>query len=109
MKSKKPLIPYLIWMAIFVVIPLVMVTFDAFTTSDGRFTLDNFAKFFAQPANRGAFLDSLWIAIVSTGLCLVLAYPVALLMARQKPSVQRLLHFLIMLPMWMNFILRICS
>ena len=109
MKSKKPLIPYLIWMAIFVVIPLGMVLYDAFTDKSGAFTLTNFQKFFALSYNRVVFLDSLWIALASTALCLVLAYPIALLMARQRPSVQRMLHFLIMLPMWMNFVLRICS
>ncbi len=109
MKSRKPLIPYLIWMAIFVVVPLIMVLIDAFTDSSGSFTFANFGKFFSQSANRDAFLDSLWIALASTGLCLVLGYPIALLMARQRPSVQRMLHFLIMLPMWMNFVLRICS
>ena len=111
MKSKKPLIPYLIWMAIFVVIPLAMVLIDAFTdNATGAFTLSNFKRiFFEDPTLRTCFLDSLRVALISTLLCLVLAYPVALLMARQKPSTQRFLHFLIMLPMWMNFILRICS
>lgn len=136
MKSKIPLIPYLIWMAIFVVVPLGMVLIDAFTDSSGAFTFANFTKFFSynsvdtaelfSEANGGyslqnlltyllgfsnlfTFFKSLWIAVISTGLCLVMAYPIALLMARQTPSVQRMLHFLIMLPMWMNFVLRICS
>lgn len=108
MKSKKPLIPYLIWMAIFVVIPLGMVLIDAFT-EDGHFTLRYLKEFFTNLNYQKVFFDSLWIALASTALCLVLAYPIALFMARQRPSVQRMLHFLIMLPMWMNFILRICS
>ena len=110
MKSKKPLIPYLIWMAIFVVIPLVMILGNAFTDNAGNITLNNFRKiFFEDPTLRSNFINSLVIALISTALCLVLAYPVALVMARQKPSTQRLLHLLIMLPMWMNFVLRICS
>lgn len=110
MKSKKPLIPYLIWMAIFVVIPLIMILFNAFTDKTGSFTLENLARIFSKdPTLRNNFLNSLRIALISTVLCLVLAYPIALIMARQKPGVQRLLHYLIMLPMWMNFVLRICS
>ena len=110
MKSKKPLIPYLIWMAVFVVIPLGMILVNAFTDASGAFTLQNLKKiFFEDPTLRANFLASLWIALISTALCLVLAYPVALFMARQKPATQRLLHLLIMLPMWMNFVLRICS
>ena len=110
MKSKKPLIPYLIWMAVFVVIPLGMILVNAFTDATGAFTLQNLKKiFFEDPTLRTNFLDSLRIALISTVLCLVLAYPVALFMARQKPATQRLLHLLIMLPMWMNFVLRICS
>ena len=110
MKSKKTLIPYLIWMAIFVVIPLGMILYQSFTdTVTGEFTFENVRKIFTDPLFRNSFLESLWIAVVSTALCLLLAYPIALLMARQRPSVQRFLHFLIMLPMWMNFVLRICS
>ncbi|MBP5289129.1 MAG: ABC transporter permease [Clostridia bacterium] len=110
MKSKKPLIPYLIWMAIFVVIPLGMIIVNAFTDKSGAFTLENLDRiFFKDPTLRYNFLNSLRVALISTALCLVLAYPIALIMARQKPSTQRLLHFLIMLPMWMNFVLRICS
>lgn len=109
MKSKKPLIPYLIWMAIFVVIPLGMILYNAFTDASGAFTFQNVQRMVTDKTIRTTFLDSLWVAVLSTAICLVLAYPMALIMARQKPSTQRMLHLLIMLPMWMNFILRICS
>ncbi len=106
MKSKKPLLPYLIWMALFVLIPLGMVGYYAFTGEDGSFTLENF-KYIAQ--NKQVYIDSFWIAFLSTAICLLIAYPLALVMTRMSPRGQRMMNILIMLPMWMNFILRICS
>lgn len=106
MKSKKPLIPYLFWMAAFVVIPLGMVVYYAFTGRDGSFTIQNFQHI---AANKQVYLDSLKVALISTAVCLVLAYPLALCMSRMSPRWQRMMNILIMLPMWMNFILRICS
>ena len=106
MKSKKPLLPYLVWMAAFVVIPLAMVAYYAFTDECGSFTLSNF-KYIGQ--NTRVYLDSFLIALISTAICLVIAYPLALLMTRMSPRGQRMTNILIMLPMWMNFILRICS
>ncbi len=106
MKSKKPLVPYLFWMVAFVVIPLGMVLYYAFTGKDGSFSLSNF-KYIA--INKEVYLDSFWIALVSTLICLVIAYPLALVMTRMSPRGQRMVNILIMLPMWMNFILRICS
>lgn len=106
MNSKKPLIPYLFWMAAFVVIPMVMVVYYAFTGQDGGLTLDNF-KYIA--VNKKVYLDSFQVAFISTAICLLLAYPLALIMSRMSVRGQRMMNILIMLPMWMNFILRICS
>ena len=106
MKSKKPLIPYLFWMAAFIIIPMGMVIYYAFTGSDGSFSLENFKHI---ALNKEVYLDSFFIAFVSTAICLLIAYPLALLMARMSPRGQRMMNILIMLPMWMNFILRICS
>ena len=106
MKSKKPLIPYLVWMAAFVVIPMVMVVYYAFTDSSGAFTWQNF-KYIG--INRQVYIDSFQVAFVSTAICLLLAYPLALMMSRMSPRAQRMMNILIMLPMWMNFILRICA
>ncbi|MBQ4037770.1 MAG: ABC transporter permease [Clostridia bacterium] len=106
MKSKKPLIPYLVWMAAFVVIPLGMVFYFAFTDGNGHLTLENFRYI---GVNSQVYLDSFKVAFLSTLICLVLAYPLALIMSRMSPRAQRMMNILIMLPMWMNFILRICS
>jgi len=106
MKSKKPLIPYLFWMAAFVVIPLCMVIYYAFTDKSGGITFDNFR---CITENKEVYLDSFKVAFLSTAICLLLAYPLALIMSRMSPRAQRMMNILIMLPMWMNFILRICS
>lgn len=106
MKSKKPLIPYLFWMVMFVVIPLCMVVYYAFTDRSGAFTFENFQYI---SANKQVYLDSFRVALISTAICLVLAYPLALIMSRMSSRGQRMMNILIMLPMWMNFILRICS
>lgn len=104
MKSKAPAYPYLIWMLIFTIIPLVMVVYYAFTDKSGSFTLQSFADslFYTD-----VFIRSLWIALISTAICLLLAYPLSYIMSRAKKSTQSILTMLIMLPMWMNFILRI--
>jgi len=106
MKSRKPLIPYLIWMAAFVVIPMGMVVYYAFTDQTGAFSWDNFRYI---EANRQVYVDSFRVALISTAICLILAYPLALLMSRMSSRAQRMMNILIMLPMWMNFILRICA
>lgn len=106
MKSKKPLIPYLFWMAAFVIIPLGMVGYYAFTGADGSIDLSNF-KYILQ--NKEVYADSFLIALISTAICLLVGYPLALIMARMSPRGQRMMNILIMLPMWMNFILRICA
>ena len=106
MKSKKPLIPYLFWMAAFTVIPLGMVVYYAFTSFEGSFTLENFRHI---GMNKEVYLESFGIALVSTAICLLIAYPLALIMSRMSTRGQRMMNILIMLPMWMNFILRICA
>jgi len=106
LKSKKLLYPYLIWMMIFVLVPLAMVVYYSFTDKNGVFTFDNF-KYIVKYAD--VYLESLEIAFLTTVICLILAYPLALIMSRMKISTQRMVNMLIMLPMWMNFILRICA
>lgn len=104
MKSRKPSIPYIIWMVVFTMIPLVMIGFTAFTGNDGGFSLEPFQKAFFY---REVFLKSLWIALLSTAICLLIAYPLAYLITKMKPSSQRTVTMLVMIPMWMNFLLRI--
>ena len=115
MKSKRSLLatPYVIWMALFTVIPILMMVVYAFTqeivvdaeTGEKavRFTLNNFAQMGAYTV---VFLRSFKLALVSTAVCLLIGYPVAYLMAKEGPQFQKIAMALIMLPMWMNFLLR---
>lgn len=104
MKSRKPSIPYLIWMAIFTIIPIFMIGFTAFTNKQGQFTLEGFTNAFYY---KDVFIKSLWIAFVSTLICLLIAYPLAYFITKMKSSTQATVIMLFMIPMWMNFLLRI--
>ena len=95
--------PYILWMALFVVIPIVLIGVYAFTKSSGGFTFDNFRNI---PEYTGVFVRSLWLAVVATVICLLIGYPVALAISRMSPSMQRVVMLLLMLPMWINFLLR---
>ncbi len=96
--------PYLVWMALFTVIPLVIVAYFALTDSQtGEFTLRNLQ-------NLGNYvpilIKSIWLALISSVICLIVGYPVAYYIANQSPSKQRVLYMLIMLPMCISFLLR---
>ena len=103
MKPKYLAIPYVGWMALFVVAPIVIVVIYAFTASDGALTLGNFSSMMDYAT---VFARSFVLAIVSTIVCMILGYPVAYIISREKVRIQRVLLMLIMLPMWMNFLLR---
>ena len=95
--------PYVVWMALVVVAPIIMVVVYAFTTSGGGFTLENFARMGTYTV---IFARSFQLAIVATIVCLLLGYPLAYVMAKEGPGFQRIAMVLIMLPMWVNFLLR---
>ena len=95
--------PYLIWMAVFIVVPLLMVAYFAFTDENGNFTLDYIANV-GQYTN--IFVRSIWLAVIATIICLVLAYPVSFILSRMKKHHQGTMLMIVMLPMWMNFLLR---
>ncbi len=96
--------PYIIWMALFTIIPLGVVFYYAFTDSiTGAFTLNNITQIGAYLP---IFLRSIWLSLVATFICLLIGYPVAYFIAHCKPLTQRFLQMLIMLPMCMSFLLR---
>ena len=99
-------IPYVIWMALFVVAPIIMVVIYAFSASVGGFTLDNFAKMGTYTV---VFTRSFKLALIATAICGLIGYPVSYKMSKEGPRFQRLAMVLIMLPMWMNFLLRTYS
>ena len=99
-------IPYVIWMALFVVAPIIMVVIYAFSSASGGFTLDNFARMGTYTL---VFTRSFKLALIATAICVLIGYPVSYMMSKEGPRFQRLAMVLIMLPMWMNFLLRTYS
>lgn len=95
--------PYLIWAAVFIVVPLVMVAYFAFFGTDGRFTLE---YIYGVTRYGGIFLRSIWLSAIATLICLAVAYPIAFILSRMDAKVQSTMLMIVMLPMWMNFLLR---
>jgi len=112
--------PYTLWAALFIIVPLIFVAYYAFTDNDFNFTFDNITRFFtatSEVVNEDGsseevltyiviFLRSLKLAVISTVICLALGYPIAYIMARAPEKTQKTMMTLIMIPMWMNFLIR---
>lgn len=111
MKFKRFAYPYLIWMIIFIVVPLVLVLYYAFTTGDSqnfstfRFSIENFKRFFT-PTYVKVLVRSVNLALVSTVICLFIGYPIAYIISKEKPKTRNTLILMLVIPMWMNFLLR---
>lgn len=90
-------------MVIFILVPIVMVAFFAFTNEDGSVTIKHISDV-GQYAN--IFVRSIWLALIATAICLVMAYPIAFILSRMEKHKQGTMLMLVMLPMWMNFLLR---
>ena len=99
-------IPYVGWMTLFVVLPILMVVIYAFSSAAGGFTLENFARMGTYTV---VFTRSFKLALIATAVCLIIGYPIAYMMSKEGPRFQRVGMVLIMLPMWMNFLLRTYS
>lgn len=98
--------PYIVWAALFIIVPLCMVAYYAFTDKSGAFTFSNMADI-GKYAD--TFILSIWLGLLATVICLIIAYPLAYIMASKGPEKQSTMTMLIMLPMWMNFLLRTYS
>ena len=98
--------PYVIWMALFVVSPIIMVVIYAFSSADGSFTLNNFSSMGTYTV---VFTRSFKLAFIATIICLLIGYPISYMMSKEGARFQRIAMVLIMLPMWMNFLLRTYS
>ena len=98
-----PAAPYILWMALFIIIPLGMVVFFALTDPQGNFTLENIAR---GGEHMGVLLRSIKLAAIATALCVLIAYPLAYILSRKKGFQKQTLFIMVMLPMWMNFLLR---
>ncbi len=118
MKKKTSLLaaPFGVWMAIFTIVPIAIVLWFAFTDGNGQFTFDNVKAIFAFDAAKGetlwhdshvtTILYSLWLGFLTTVISLVVAYPIAFSISRASERIQQTMVMLVMLPMWMNFLLR---
>ncbi len=108
--SRKSLgIPYALFLLIFVAAPLLFLFYYAFTDGQGQFTLANLLHFFSDPNTLGTMYYSFIIAIVTTAVCLLLAYPTAYILATTSMSRGPVILMLFVLPMWINFSLRITA
>ena len=103
LKSRAAALPYLLWIMLFTVLPLAIVVIYAFTDASGGFTIANLS---AVGNYAAVIFRSIWLAAIATAICLVLAYPLSFIISRASPSKQQRFLTLVMLPMWMNFLLR---
>lgn len=97
--------PYLFWAVSFIIIPLLLIVYYGLTDTDGAFTLLNLAKM-AEPENLKSLGLALLLSLVSTLICLILAYPLAMILSEKKLNQTSFIVLIFILPMWMNFLLR---
>ena len=102
-KNKGIAVPYLVWIVAFIAAPLAIVLYFAFTDKAGQFTLENIMNLGQYTP---VFMRSIVLAVIATVVCLVLAFPLSFMLSRMRVSRQSMMLMLIMLPMWMNFLLR---
>ena len=100
--------PHVLWAVLFIIAPLLFVAYYAFTDSEGNFTFSNIFEL-AQASYMEIFLRSLCFAFLATVICLIIAYPIAYFMSKASPKMQRILVMLVMLPQWLNFLIRTYS
>ena len=112
MKSfSKMAYPYVVWMCIMIIMPMLMLVLYAFTVKGNdiltfQFTLENFARFFNDTIFPSVLWRSLKMAFITTGLCILIGYPTAYIFARMKPNNQAVMILLVTLPMWINVLVR---
>ena len=99
-------IPYALFLALFVALPLVLIVVYAFQDAEGGFTFDNFVKFVEQPEAINTFIYSIGVALVTTVLCILLGYPAAWILSNRKLNKSEIMVVLFILPMWINILVR---
>lgn len=97
--------PYVIWCVIFIIVPLFMIFYYGFTDKSGAFTLENIIAI-ATAEHAKALWLSILLSLISTIICLLLGYPLAMILSKLKTSAHSLIIVIFILPMWMNFLLR---
>lgn len=98
--------PHVFWSVLFIILPLLIVLYYAFTDANGKFSFSNIASL---PSYASIFGLSIELSVIATAICLVLGYPLAYIMARAKPKTQKIFMMLLMLPMWTNLLIRTYS
>lgn len=106
MRRKNWTIPYALFLFVFVIVPLLLIVFYAFTNAEGAFTLANFRKFMTHPEAINTFIYSIGIALITTLTCLVLGYPAAYILSQARFNCSRTMVVLFILPMWVNILIR---
>ena len=105
--SRKQLcLPYAVFLLLFVVFPLLLIIYYAFTAKTGEFTFANFRWFFENPASLKNLFSSMLLGLITTAVCLLIGYPVAYILSRIKSHRRTILLLLFIMPMWINFVLR---
>lgn len=99
-------IPYALFLLLFVIFPLLLIIYYAFTSQTGAFSLDNFVWFFTNKSSISNLIKSMGIGLLTTFFCLLLGYPVAYILSRIKTNRKSVLLLLFIMPMWINFVLR---
>ena len=98
--------PYLVWAIVFIVVPLFFVLYYSVTDANGNFTFEHILDIVKY---KDIMLNSIWLGFIATVISLVISYPLAYIMARSSANVQRTMMILVMLPMWMNLLIRTYS
>ena len=98
--------PHILWAIMFIILPLIIVVYYAFTDANGHFSFENIASLTDYVP---AFLLSLELAVIATAICLIVGYPLAYVISKAKPKHQKLFIMLLMLPMWTNLLIRTYS
>lgn len=99
-------IPYVLFLGFFVVVPMLLIAYYAFTNAEGNFTLANIRKFWVHPEAMNTFIYSVVVALITTVLCILIGYPAAYILSKMEARKARLLVILFILPMWVNFLIR---
>ena len=119
-RGTKALAPYSIWAVLFIIVPMGFIAYYAFTDNNFQFTMENISRFFTSVSNIKnpdgttsevytylvILLRSLKLAVISTIVCLIIGYPLAYAISRAEPKKQKMMMTMIMIPMWMNFLIR---
>jgi len=106
LQRKDLCIPYVLFLILFVIVPILFIIYYAFTDSSGNFSLDSLVLFFTSTNKLNVLIQSLLFSVINTIICLVIGYPIAYILASSKIRAKYIIVMLFVMPMWINFVLR---